>query len=138
MKIIHAILAALVISVSGCGGSGGGGSNPDTDPDAGITTRSADLVSYVSLSLNYVQSFSEGYVIPSAASLDQFDTLVAALIARLGDAVAAAVDLDAVRDIAARAQAPAPPREGVPPPVSPADVRIGYADDDRGTANPDC
>jgi hypothetical protein len=84
-------MALLIAVVAGCGGGGGGNPDPGPGPTPVIETRSVDLAAYVGASLDYAQSFSEGYVIPSVASLDRFDDLVAALLAR---------DLDAVQQAA--------------------------------------
>ena len=70
------ILAAVVAVLPACGGSGNS-SRPDPDPapGPGDIELVVDLFEYVGSSLPYVQSFSEGYIVPSPAQLAEFDTL---------------------------------------------------------------
>jgi len=68
------------LTLAGCGGNGhapGPGSGPDPDPL--IVELIVDLSDHVSGSITYVQQFSEGYMIPSASDLSQFDALAANL-----------------------------------------------------------
>ncbi|MDJ0813108.1 MAG: hypothetical protein QNJ23_05225 [Woeseiaceae bacterium] len=75
------LLASLMLlALNGCGGSSGGSPDPGPDPDPIIETRNVDLLNYVGASLVYVQAFSEGYTVPSAAALDLFDALVTDLL----------------------------------------------------------
>lgn len=83
----HALLTVLgcspiiALMLAGCGGGGGGGGNvPPPGPGPTIEERTVDLENYVASSLNYVQSFSEGYFVPTGADLGQFDALVRSLL----------------------------------------------------------
>ena len=80
-QLRNAVLGGLaLLALAGCSGSGGGSSEPGPGPDPDIETRNVDLLDYVGTSLAYVQAFSEGYVVPSAAALSQFDALIADLM----------------------------------------------------------
>jgi hypothetical protein len=74
-----AIFSVLFAAIAGCGG-GNNASDPDPDLEPAIETRTADLSDYVSGSLRYVQAFSEGYSVPTASALNQFDSLVISLM----------------------------------------------------------
>lgn len=76
-----AVYLVLFAALAGCGG-GNRVSGPGPPPQPDIETRTADLSDYVSGSLRYVQSFSEGYAVPGASALDQFDLLVIGLVNR--------------------------------------------------------
>jgi hypothetical protein len=87
------VSSALFATLVSCGGgSSGPGAdpNPDPDPQPVIETRTAELSDYVSGSLRYVQAFSEGYVVPTTAALNQFDSLVIGLLNQNLEAVRAA------------------------------------------------
>ncbi len=73
------MLACTAIVLANCGGDGRA-RDPDPDPVPVITESVVDLMDYVSGTLPYVQQFSEGYVVPSAAELNQFDSLLASLL----------------------------------------------------------
>jgi len=73
------ILVCTVIVLAGCGG-GGHARDPDPGPAPVIAELVVDFSDYVSGSLPYVQRFSEGYVVPAAAELNQFDSLIASLL----------------------------------------------------------
>jgi len=79
----------LALALIGCGG---GSNAPDRDPEPEpvIETRTVELSDYVSGSLRYVQAFSEGYAVPSASALNQFDALVIDLMNQDLQAVRAA------------------------------------------------
>ena len=90
-----AVSSVLFATLVGCGGgSDAPGVDPDPDPDPDpepvIETRTADLSVYVSGSLRYVQAFSEGYLVPTTAALNQFDSLVIGLVTENLEAVRAA------------------------------------------------
>ena len=93
MKLAHITAltcsSALVLALVGCGG---GSNAPDRDPgpEPVIETRTTDLSDYVSSSLRYVQAFSEGYSVPSASALNQFESLVIDLMNQDLQAVRAA------------------------------------------------
>jgi len=89
-RIGAAIFSALFIAIAGCGG-GNNATEPDPDPEPVIETRTVDLSDYVSGSPRYVQAFSEGYSVPTASALNQFDSLVIGLMNQ---------DLQAVRTAA--------------------------------------
>jgi len=74
-----AIFSILLTVIAGCGG-GSSAPAPDPDPNPVIETRTADLLDYVSGSLRYVQAYSEGYSVPTASDLNQFDSLATALL----------------------------------------------------------
>ena len=87
MKFAHAnVLTYAAIVLASCGG-GGSARDPDPGPAPVITELVVDLLDYVSGSLPYVQKFSEGYVVPSASELSQFDSLLASLEDRQQEAV---------------------------------------------------
>lgn len=67
----------MAIVLAGCGG---GNNAHDPVPGPAIEERTVDLLSYVDRSLRYVQQFSEGYSVPSATDLDQFDSLITNLV----------------------------------------------------------
>ncbi len=93
-------VAVSVLLIAGCGGGGGGVTAPPPPPGPVIEERTVDLENYVGSSLRYVQSFSEGYVVPDGAALGQFDGLVRDLLNRDLDAVlnqAAAINFKLVR-----------------------------------------
>ncbi len=81
----------VIASLAACGGSGGGAAPPPPPPPPpAITEISADLADFVTSTLAYAQSFSEGYSIPTAVDLAAFDALAAALLAGQYDSVRAA------------------------------------------------
>lgn len=83
-------LAALVTAslLSACGGGGSAPPVQNTPPPASqITQVSADLSTFVTTTLPYVQRNTDGYVIPAAADLTRFDGMIANLLA--GDTQAA-------------------------------------------------
>ena len=75
------VFSILLTVIAGCGG-GNNASAPDPDTDPVIETRTADLLDYVGGSLGYVQAFSEGYSVPTASALNQFDSLATALLSQ--------------------------------------------------------
>lgn len=85
--------AAVLVGVTLLAACGGADSRaPQAPPDAADLELVVDLQDYVSNAMPYVASYSEAYVIPSAADLDRFDSLAAALLDGR---------LDTVRDLAA-------------------------------------
>jgi hypothetical protein len=72
-KSVLVCLLMMAIVIAACGG---GNNKPRTTPVPVIETRSVDLADYVNSSLRYAQAFSEGYSVPSASDLNQFDVLV--------------------------------------------------------------
>ena len=93
------IVAFVMAVMSACGG-GGNSSRPDPDPGPGDTELVVDLFDYVGISLPYVQSFSEGYNVPSPAELRDFDTLIASFTNQQLNAVrnaAAALNFELIR-----------------------------------------
>ncbi len=96
---------SLFASLAACGGSGGGSSPtspppPPPPPPPAIIDVSADLEDYVTSTLGYAQSFSEGYSVPTAADLAAFDALAADLLAGQYDSIraaAGAANLELVR-----------------------------------------
>ena len=76
-----AIAAASLLAAS-CGGSGGSSDGPPVviNPPPAIQTRTVDLLDFVGGTLPYAQAFSEGYVVPTALELSQFDSLLASLL----------------------------------------------------------
>ena len=92
--------SVLLASLAACGGNSGGTTPPPPPPPPAITEVSADLEDYVTSTLNYSASFSEGYSIPMAADLNAFDALTADMLGGQYDSVraaAAAVNLELVR-----------------------------------------
>jgi hypothetical protein len=86
--VIRAVVfSVLCAAITGCSD---GNSARDPDPEPVIDTRTTDLADYVSGSLRYVQAFSEGYSVPAASSLNQFDSLVIGLMNQDLQAVRAA------------------------------------------------
>lgn len=82
-------LKYICVLLAGCGG-GGGGPEPNPSPDPAPTTLTVDLSAYVAGSLLYVQQFSEGYIVPTAQELDQFDSLLVSFLSQQTDAAHAA------------------------------------------------
>ena len=75
------VIASLALMLVGCGGGGNSGSAPPIPPTgSNVRDVTADLSRYITDSVRYVQAFSEGYVVPSAAQLNQFDSVVASLV----------------------------------------------------------
>ncbi len=70
---------AVATAFAGCGG-GSTTSVPGPVVNPVIETRTVDLADYVGGSLRYVQRFSEGYAVPSASALNQFDSLIVNLM----------------------------------------------------------
>ena len=98
-RILVLALSLVLAQLVACGG---GGSTPPVQPPPTpqISQLSADLSEYVTTTLPYVQSGSEGYVVPSQINLDRFDALLADLLA--GDTqaaldVAAALNFELIR-----------------------------------------
>ncbi len=96
--------AFLFVTLTACGGSGGGSSPPPPAPPppapTTITEIRADLSAYVTSSLNYAQSFSEGYSVPSSTELTLFEALATRLLNSDFDTVRAdanAVNLELIR-----------------------------------------
>jgi hypothetical protein len=88
MKLNVTLLLAVLLT--GCS-QGGGGAPTDPPPGGPIVRQvSDDLSTYVGTSINYIQGYSEGYVVPSATQLGSFDSLITDLIGRNIEAVAAA------------------------------------------------
>ena len=87
MRTMTRLFWSIVIaSLAACGGSSGGSGGvtplpPPPPPPPPITEVSADLQDYVTSTLSYAQSFSEGYSVPTAADLIVFDALIATLLA---------------------------------------------------------
>ena len=87
------VIFLVLVAALQMGACGGGDSGPPIQPppSSQIPQVSANLSEYVTTTLPYVQSGSEGYVIPSAAELTRFDNLVTNLLnselqAAVGDA----------------------------------------------------
>lgn len=74
-RVFQTVFSVFLVAVSGRGG-GNSGPGPGPDPEPVIETRAVDLFDYVGGSLDYVQAYSEGYPVPTASGLDQFDSLV--------------------------------------------------------------
>ena len=75
-----ACVSIAAITLTGCGGNGHApGPDPDPGPGSVDVELIADLADYVGGSLRYVQQFSEGYTVPSASELSQFDALATSL-----------------------------------------------------------
>lgn len=79
----HWTLPTLLVTACQLAACGGSGSSQPTQapPSIQVPNISADLSEYVTTTMPYVASGSEGYVIPSAADLDRFDSLLADLLA---------------------------------------------------------
>jgi len=88
-RVNHTIFSVLFAAIAGCGG-GDNTSDPGPDPEPVIETRTVDLFDYVGGSLRYVQAYSEGYSVPTASELDQFDSIVISLMNQNPQAVRAA------------------------------------------------
>jgi hypothetical protein len=87
-------LCLLLLPIAGCGDGETPRSAPPAVPPL-LTELRADLMSFVAGDLPYVQSYSEGYSIPSPPELAEFDALATALIeGRLDDSRLAAEALD--------------------------------------------
>lgn len=92
---------AVLAMLAACGG-GGNAPGAAPGPIPAITEVRADLSVYVTTSLSYAQSFSEGYSIPSSAELTQFDSLATGLLNRQLDSVqgaAGSINLALIRFI---------------------------------------
>lgn len=87
------ILALMVTVLPACGG---GGNSPRLDPVPGPGPADIELITdlsdYVGSSLPYVQSFSEGYNVPSGQELMDFDTLIHGFLGGQLDAVRNSAD----------------------------------------------
>ncbi len=82
----------------GCGG--GGGEGPGPDPDLGPDILTVNLSDYVGNSLPYVQQFSEGYIVPTAQELDQFDSLVTSFLGQqldMAETAASIINFELIR-----------------------------------------
>ena len=104
MALPKAAVGILAVALVGCGGSSGGNYGPPvvSNPPPVIETRTADLRDFVGGTLTYAQAFSEGYVVPTALELSQFDALLANLLDEDFDTVqanAAGVGLRLIRFI---------------------------------------
>ena len=80
--ILFIVVLVIALQLSACGGGGGSTSIPTPPQTSNIRHVSADLVQFVESDLSYVQRFSEGYVIPTASQLGQFDDLIVALVSQ--------------------------------------------------------
>jgi hypothetical protein len=101
LKLNNYCWCCFAILLTACGG-GSSGPAPAAPLPPAITEVRADLATYVTDTLNYAQSYSEGYAVPSAAELSAFDALAMDLVGGQLDAVrsaAAAVNLELVRFI---------------------------------------
>lgn len=93
-SIMFASLTAYGAGEGGVSGCGGG------EPPQPIPLVSADLASFVTSTLSYVPSYSEGYSIPAIEDLTAFDALIANLVDGEYDLVqsaAGALNLELVR-----------------------------------------
>jgi len=82
-EYIKAVACASItaMTLTGCGGNGHApGLDPGPDPGPVVVELVVDFSDYVGGSLSYVQRFSEGYTVPSASELSQFDALSASLL----------------------------------------------------------
>ena len=94
--MITGATTVILMVLGACGGS----SSRVPVPNPTDVELIVDLQDYVDSALPYVPSYSEDYAIPSAADLDRFDTLAAALIDGRLDTVrnvAAAINFELVR-----------------------------------------
>lgn len=69
----------LLAGIAGCGG-GSNTADPGPDPEPVIESRTVDLLDYVGDSIRYVQTFSEGYFVPTVSEADQFSSVVVSLM----------------------------------------------------------
>jgi hypothetical protein len=96
MKRPRQSIAAILVAaacLAACGGGGGSSGNPPAPPPSSeIRNVTVDLSRYITESVRYVQAFSEGYVVPTAAELTQFDTVIAHILDQDFEAAAAAAD----------------------------------------------
>jgi hypothetical protein len=101
MTLRAPVIASLALMLVGCGGGGNSGSAPPIPPTgSNVRDVTADLSRYITDSVSYVQAFSEGYVVPSAAQLNQFDSVVASLVGQdvnTAAASAGALNFEVVR-----------------------------------------
>lgn len=100
LRLRSATIAALALTLVGCGGGSSGSAPPEPPPGSNIRDITADLSRYITDSVAYVQAYSEGYVVPSAAQLNQFDALVSSLVELDPDTAAdnaSALDFELVR-----------------------------------------
>ena len=101
MTLRAPVIASVALMLVGCGGGGNSGSAPPIPPTgSNVRDVTADLSRYITDSVSYVQAFSEGYVVPSAAQLNQFDSVVASLVGQdvnTAAASAGALNFEVVR-----------------------------------------
>lgn len=101
-KLMRSWWCVVAAAITACGGGSGGSAPAPPPPLPSITEVRADLADFVTSTLDYSQSFSEGYAIPSAADLTAFDALAADLLGGQVDSVRAAAanaNLELVRFI---------------------------------------
>lgn len=82
LTVYRCFIFMLFAMLVGCGG--GSSTTPPPEPQPVpvpvIETMTVDLLDYVGSSMRYVQAYSEGYRIPTASELAQFQTVVTNLI----------------------------------------------------------